>query len=179
MNDDFGLPPGAAVKVTETTAQRMARLRAQAEAQAADEFDEAGVFAKLLETARAEREKKLLLPENDTVLPTDTQGFPEDYDVIVIAPGQSENDLNYVPAGLNGLGFKFPRDEEIIVPHIVVTECLDHAIEHKTTQSKGGLILRKVQRFPYQFRRKATPAEYKAFQIAQREKANRETGIAA
>lgn len=172
VNDKFSAPTQ-----DETNAQRLARLRERAEVQAAQEFDEDAVFAKLLAEARQKQLARLSGEQVD--LPLDTNGFPEDYDVIRIFRGQNKQDLNYVPLSLNGLCIKVPRDVEVILPHAFVADCLDLCIEDITIQSEGGYITRPAQRFPYQFLRKATTAEYKAFQTQQREKAQRETAIAA
>lgn len=52
VNDAFATP-----QTDETDAQRLARLRARAELQASQEFDEDAVFAKLLAEARDKRMK--------------------------------------------------------------------------------------------------------------------------
>lgn len=187
VNNDFGIPgpagtatvppPVAAVTVGETPEQRMARLQALADIAIGQESD-AEIVERLVAEARAARAAKLL--------PTDTAGFPADYDRIVIYPGRDENDLSYVPLSINGFCIKAPRDVEIILPHIFVTECLDHAVETKVTQAKdrsgqltGGLILRSAHRFPYQFKGKATPEEYKAYQQSQRAQFEHEMMAAA
>jgi hypothetical protein len=172
MNDAFTTPAPE-----ETDAQRLARLRARAELQASQEFDEDAVFAKLLAEARDKRMKVISGDEVD--LPTDTRGFPEDYDKIKIFRGQNKQDLNYVPLSLNGLVIKVPRDEEVIVPHAFVVDCLDLMVEDITVQSQGGYVTRPAHRAPYNFIGKATTAEYKAFQAQQKDKAQRETARAA
>ena len=177
MNDEFGLP-AVESKAPVDEKQRVAELRAKAEAMVAQEFDEDAVLAKLVAEARVRR-MKALLPENDTVLPTDTKDLPEEYDRIEIFAGREKNDLAYVPLGLEGLVIKAPRGREIILPHIFVTECLDHAIENVTVRSQGGLISRPVARFPYNFKGKATKAEYQAFQKQEREQFQRDTALAA
>lgn len=176
MNENFGLPPEAAKEPMDEKA-RIAGLRAKAEAQAAAEFDEDAVYAKLLAEARAKRSADLMKDEIEFA--TDTNGLPEDYDKISIFRGQGKQDLTYVPLGLDGLVIKVPRGEDVIIPHIFVTECLDHAVEEVTIKSQGGLITRPAHRFPYQFKGKATKAEYQEFQRVQRDKAQRELAIAA
>ena len=172
INDAFTVPAA-----DETEIQRVARLRAKAELQAAQEFNEDAVYAKLLAEAR---EKRLKVISGDEVeLAVDTRGFPEDYDVIRIFRGQNKQDLNYVPLSLNGLVIKVPRDVEVILPHAFVVDCLDLMVENITVQSEGGYVTRPAHRAPYNFVRKATTAEYKAFQSAQKEKAQRETAQAA
>jgi len=171
-NNAFSVPA-----TDETDAQRFARLREKAALQAAQEFDEDAVFAKLLAEAR---QKRLNVISGDEVdLATDTRGFPEDYDVIRIFRGQNKQDLSYVPLSLNGLVIKVPRDVEVILPHAFVVDCLDLMVEAVTVQSQGGYVTRPAHRAPYNFIRKATTAEYKAFQAQQIEKAQRETAQAA
>ena len=81
VNDAFA----TAAAATETDAERLARLRAKAQLQAAQEFDEDAVFAKLL---AEERDKRMRVISGDEVeLATDTRGFPEDYDKIKIFRG--------------------------------------------------------------------------------------------
>lgn len=182
MNDDFGLPPVKASEPQDEKA-RVAALRAKAEAQAAAEFDEDAVFAKMLAEARAKRAAELL--KEPVEFAEDTQGFPQDYDVVYIYPGANEKDPTYVPLGINGFVIKAPRDREIIVPHIFVTECLDHAIEEKTEPivddagRQRGVRLRPVPRFQYRFIRKASTEEYQAFQQQQREQFQRDMRQAA
>ena len=171
-NASFGLPPEVTPPAVETEQERIARLRAKAEAQAAQEFDEDAVYAKLLADARAAKLAKL---ENDkgVEFPTDTRGFLADYDKIVVFRGQDKNALGYVPLGINGFVIKVPRDEEVIIPH-EFTEVLEHAIEEITIVSQGGLVTRPAHRYPFNFKGKATPAEYQAFQVAQKNKAERQ-----
>lgn len=166
-----------ATPTDETDAERITRLRAKAELQAAQEFDEDALYAKVLAEARDKRMRVLSGDEVD--LPTDTRGFPEDYDVIKIYRGQGKQDLNYVPLSLNGLVLKVPRDREVIVPHAFVEDCLAFCIEDVTVQSNGGYVTRPAHRFPYNFIRKATTDEYKAFQASEKELAQRETALAA
>lgn len=158
MNNGFGIPETPA-PVAETDEERLARLQRLADLAIAQESD-AEVVQRLVAEARAKRAAELL--------PTDTTGFPEDYDKIEIAEGQGEHDASYVPLNLGGFVIQAPRGIDIIVPHVMVTECLDHAIETIVTQHKDGLRMRNVRRFPYQFKGKATPAEYKAYQAEQK-----------
>lgn len=176
VNNEFGLPPEEAKPQEETEQQRIARLRARAQAQAEAEFDEDAVFAKFLAEARDARAAELAKPVVE--FQTDTQGFPEDYDKIEIAFGGKE-DVPYVPLGINGFVIKVPRGTDVIVPHLFVTDCLDQAIENITIRSQGGLITRPQRKYPYQFKGKASKAEYQAFQAEQKEKAQRETRQAA
>jgi len=177
MNDNFGLPPEAEVKPQDEKT-RIADLRAKAEAQAATEFNDDAVYEKLLVAARAQHMRKLL-PENEVVLATDTSALPEEYDRVEIAVGRDANDLSYVPLGLDGLVIKAPRGVPIILPHLFVTECLDHAIEEVTIRSQGGLVTRPARRFPYTSQGKATKEEYQAYQAQQREQYRRDMAQAA
>lgn len=178
-NEEFGLPPVAEAKQEiVSAAERVARLREKAEAQAAAEFDEDAIYARLLTEARA---KHLSLLSGDEVeLPTDTRGFPEDYDRINIFKGSNKQDLSYVPLSLNGLCIKVPRGVDVILPHAFVVDCLDQCIEDVTTpaiDARGnlaGIEIRPAHRFPYQNKGKATTAEYKAFQEQQLEQAARQ-----
>jgi hypothetical protein len=167
----FGIPEEV-VAVNETAREKVARLKAKAEAQAANEFDEEAVYAKLLAEARAAR-MIAILPEDDTSLPVDTQGFPIDYDVVTIFRGQNKNDLAYVPISVNGFCIKVPRGDKVIIPNCF-TQVLENAVEEITIQSEGGLITRPSHRFPYAVERKATAAEYAAFQAEQKSKAERQ-----
>lgn len=167
----------AAPAVEETNADRLARLREKAELQAATEFDEDAVFAKLLAEAR---QKQLRIISGEEVeLATDTRGFPADYDKIKVFRGQNKRDLNYVPLSLNGLVIKVPRDKEVILPHAFVQDCLDLMIENITVTSEGGYVTRPAHRAPYTYLGKATPEEYKAFQEREKAQAQRETALAA
>jgi len=178
QNDAF-----ATAAVEETDAERVARLRAKAELQAAQEFDEDAVYAKLLADARDKRQAGILNPEVD--LPADTSALPADYDRINIFRGGAKQDLNYVPLSLNGLVIKVPRGVDVILPHAFVADCLDLCIEDTTTpafDARGnlsGVEIRPAHRFPYSFKGKATPDEYRAFQVQQKDKAQRETALAA
>ncbi len=171
-NQAFATPP-----TDETDAERIARLRAKAELQAAQEFDEDAIYAKILAEARDKRMK--VLSGDEVELPTDTRGFPEDYDKIKIFRGQNKQDLSYVPLSLNGLVIKVPRDKEVILPHAFVVDCLDLMVEDVTVQSQGGYITRPAHRAPYNFIGKATRAEYTAFQEREKAQAQRETALAA
>jgi len=187
MNEEFGVPQ-VAPSAEESTADRVARLRAKAAAQVEQEFDEDAVLAQFLSEARA---KKLADLSKDPInFATDTKGFPDDFDVITIFAGRDKNDLSYVPLGFSSpdigqITLKVPRGVEVILPHIFVANCLDLAIETITTpklDARGnlaGLEIRDAHRFPYNFKRKATKEEYKAFQESQKEKATRETRQAA
>ena len=159
-NEGFGIPEAAAIPVVdETPEQRLARLQALADLQIGKESD-AEIIERLVAEARAKRAAELL--------PMDTAGFPADYDRIEIYEGQGEHDLAYVPLSINGFCIKCPRGVEIILPHVFVTECLDHAVETRVTQTKSGLILRSSHRFPYRQMGKATPEEYREYQIEQK-----------
>lgn len=166
-NANFGLPPEVAPQ-DETPEQRALRIKARADAIALKDAEEEEV-QRLVAAARAER-VKANLPPDETKLAVDTQGFPAEYDKVVIFKGQGKNDLSYVPIGINGFVIKAPRGEEIIIPH-VFTQVLENAVEEVTIQSQGGLITRPAHRFPYQIRGRATPEEYKAYQMQQRSKA--------
>lgn len=164
-NDAFKAPEAPA----ETDAERVARLRIKAQLQAAQEFDEDAVYAKLL---AEERERRMRVISGDEVeLPTDTSGFPDDFDKIEIYRGQNKQDLPYVPLSLNGLVIKVPRGREVILPHAFVVDCLDLCIEDVTVVSQGGYTTRPSHCFPYAFKGKATREEYLAFQ--EREKPKR------
>jgi len=178
VNDAFATPAP-----DETDAERLARLRAKAELQAAQEFDEDAVFAKLLAEARTKRQADILNPEAN--LPSDTSALPADYDRINIFRGGNKQDLNYVPLGLDGLVIKVPRGVDVILPHAFVADCLDLCVEDTTTpafDARGnlsGVEIRPAHRFPYSFKGKATPEEYRAFQAQQKDKAQREIAQAA
>lgn len=177
-NDAFATP-----QTDETDAQRLARLRARAELQASQEFDEDAVFAKLLAEARDKRMK--VISGDEVTLPTDTSQLAADYDKINIFRGGNKQDLNYVPLSLDGLVIKVPRGVDVILPHAFVVDCLDLCVEDTTTpafDARGnlsGVEIRPAHRFPYSFKSKATPEEYKAFQEQQKEKAQREIAQAA
>jgi hypothetical protein len=168
----------AAPAVEETESDRSARLRAKAATQAAAEFDEAAVYAQMLAEERAKRLARITNgPEVD--LANDTRGFPADYDKIKIFRGSNKQDLPYVPLSLNGLVLKVPRDQEVIIPHAFVADCLDLCVEDITVKSQGGYVTHPAHRFPYSFIGKATPEEYKKFQEEQKAKAQREMAQAA
>lgn len=177
QNAGFGVAPEA-TPAAETDEARMARLRAKAELQAATEFDEAAVYEKMLADARAARMAKLTA-EAIAELPVDTQGLPAVYDKVKIFRGVSKHDLSYVPLGLNGLMFKVPRDEVVILPRVVIQGCLEHAVETILVPTENGYVMRSAHRFPFQTLGEATPAEYHAFQLEQRAKAQRELAQAA
>lgn len=168
-NNPFNIPATAGVAPAESTEERMARLRALAQVEINKETDDE-IVAKMVAEERARRAQELL--------PIDTTGFPADYDKINIYKGREKQDKAYVELGLDGYTIKAPRGREIILPHVFVSECLDHAVEEITTQSEGGLITQPAHRFPYQFIGKATPAEYKEFQIQERALADRDFRVA-
>lgn len=162
-------PTPAAQAAPETHEQRMARLQAAADAIINKETDEE-IVKRLVEEAR---QRKL-----DELLPKDSSGFPKDYVKVVIFKGREKNDLAYVPLGINGFVIKVPRGEEVILPKVFVTECLEGAIEEITVQSQGGLVTRPAHRFPYNVKGPATPDEYEAFKAAERAKAEKQTAAA-
>ena len=168
QNEGFGIP--AIPVANETPDQRMARLQHLADLQIGAETD-AEIVERLVAEARAKRAAELL--------PMDTAGFPADYDRIEIYEGQGEHDLTYVPLTLDGFCIKAPRGAEIIVPHVFVTECLDHAIETRVLQRPGGLVMRSANRFPYKMLGKATPEEYHAYQKEQKALASQQLAAAA
>jgi len=187
VNDGFGLPPAEEAQAALASLDakkplddkaRLAALREKARAQAAKEFDDDAVFAKLLAEERAKRSEELLRGEGVNI-PVNTQGFPEEYVKIHIFASSNKDDPQYVPLGIGGFVIRAPRDEDIIVPRVFVTECLDHAIEEKTVKFQGGLVTRPVHRFPYQNKGAATKAEYQAYIAQQREKAQRQLALAA
>lgn len=155
----------AAVAGTESASDRESRLQLLAQVEINKERDAEDVAA-IVAAERARRAQELL--------PIDTSGWPADYDKIRIYRGQNKQDKGYVELSINGFCIKAPRDREIILPHIFVTECLDHAVEEITIQSQGGLITQPSHRFPYQFIAKASSAEYAAFQIQERALAERQ-----
>lgn len=165
-NEEFGLPPVEATQ--ETPEQKVARLRAEAAAAVAKETD-AAMLARFTAEARA-----AIAPP-----PPDAQGFPADYDKILINVGNQKTDLAYVPLGLNGYVIKVPRGEEVIIPHCFVSECLERAVEEVTVSSSGGYTTRPAHRFQYSFRGKASREEYQAYMANQKERALRETRQAA
>ena len=175
MNENAGFgapvdPSDVVTPATETEEQRIARLRAQAKVLAAQESD-AELLAKFLAEAKAAQREELL--------PTDLSGWPADYDRVEIYEGQDVNDQPHVPLGLNGYTIKAPRGRDIILPHVYVTECLEHAVSSVCTQSAGGLIIRDKRRFPYQFKGKATRAEYDTFMQGERKMAAEQFAQAA
>ena len=178
-NEKFAAPEA---ELSET--DRLAALRAKAALQAAAEFNEDELFARMLAEERSKRLERLTNgPEVE--LATDTRGFPEDYDVIKIFRGPNKQDLNYVPLSLDGLVIKVPRDVEVILPHAFIVDCLDQCVETNLIPmidargNRAGVELRPAHRFPYNFVRKATTEEYKKFQAEQIEKARRELAQAA
>ena len=171
-NSDFGIPPVTEPAKALSPQERIAALRAKAEAEAAAEFNEEAVYAKLLAEARQKKIDELSAAEAG--IPLDTSGFPEDYDKVTVFKGQGKFDLSYVPLGINGYVIKVPRGVPVILPHAFVAECLEHAVETQVEQASGGLVLRDTHRFPYQFHGKATTEEYKKFQAQQRELAGRQ-----
>ena len=166
-NEDFGLPPEVA-PIPETSEQREARIRAKAAAAVAAEYE-----AAMLVRFMAEERAKIAPPGPDA------QGFPPDYDRILVSIGNQKTDLTYVPLSLNGYCIKVPRGEEVIIPHCFVEECLEHAIEEVSVQTQGGYITRPAPRFQYSFKGKATKEEYLAYLETQKAKALRETLQAA
>jgi len=167
----------AASKDEETTAERIARLRARAEMQAAQEFDEDAVYAKLLAEARAAKNDELTRPTVD--LPTDSSGFAKIYDFVEIFESQNPQDLNYVPLGIGGFTIKVPRGKKVVLPHAFVEDCLALAFEARLVKlSTGGYRLRPNHRFPYKIYGPATEAEYLAFMAEQRLQEQRETAQA-
>ena len=172
-NDAFKAPEAPA----ETDAERVARLRIKAQLQAAQEFDEDAVYAKLL---AEERERRMRVISGDEVeLPTDTRGMPDDYDWVEIFRGQSKQDLPYVPLSLGGLVIKVPRGRKVILPHAFVEDCLDLCVEDVTVVSQGGYTTRPSHCYPYSFKGKATREEYTAFQEREKAQAQRELAVAA
>lgn len=178
--NEFGIPEAAkpdflasaVAPAVESEADRALRLRAQADAMVRKETDDEMLHRFLLE-ARAKRDG-VELPPDETVFPLDTQGFPKEYDWIEIYEGQGEHEIAYVPLSINGFCIKAPRGVPICIPHIFVTECLDHAIGEREVKRQGGLVTRPVHRFPYRMVGKATTEEYQAYIAGQRELASRQ-----
>jgi len=167
----------AAPQEEETTAERIARLRAKAEMQAAQEFDEDAVYAKLLAEARATKNDELTRPTVD--LPTDSSGFAKIYDFVEIFESQNPQDLQYVPLGIGGFTIKVPRGKKVVLPHAFVEDCLALAFEARLVKlPSGGYSLRPNHRFPYRVSGQATESEYKAFLAEQKEQELRETAQA-
>ena len=172
QNEGFGIPEVAG----ETPEQRMARLQHLADLKIGEETD-AEIVERLVAEARSKRAAALL--------PVDTAGFPEDYDRIEVYEGSGEHDLAYAPLSINGFCIKVPRGVEVILPHVFVTECLDHAIETKVIPVKNaagapvGIRLRSSHRFPYRAIGKATTEEYKAYQKQQKELVTQQLAAAA
>ena len=157
----------AAPAPEETPAQRIARLREKAELQAAQEFDEDAVYAKLLAEARAAKNDELLRPLVD--LPTDSSGFERVYDWLEIFESQNPQDLAYVPLGIGGFTIKVPRGKKVIVPRAFIRDCLALAFEARLVKlPSGGYSLRPNHRFPYRVSGEATEEEYKKFMAEQR-----------
>ena len=167
----------AAPAADETPAQKIARLREKAELQAAQEFDEDAVFAKLLAEARAAKNAELTRPTVE--LPTDSSGFAKVYDWLEIFESQNPEDRNFVPLGIGGFTIKVPRGKRVVVPHAFVEDCLALAVEAKLVKLKdGGYSLRPNARFPYRVHGPATEAEYLVFMAEQREQERRENAQA-
>lgn len=167
----------AVVAAPETPEQRMARLRAMAVAQAQKESDEE-VLAKMLREEKAKL-SGIELPPDETVLPVDSRGFPEDYVWLTIYPGREKHDLSYVPLSLGGFCIKTPRGDRVALPRVFMTECLDHAMEEVEVQRQGGLITRPQHRFPYQYHGPATTEEYQQFIASEKAKAMLQQGAIA
>lgn len=71
----------------------------------------------------------------------------------VIFHSTGENDLPYVPVGINGAFFYFPKEREIKVP-VYIINVLKDAVEDRmfpenTDRGRVEWKVRKVQRFPY------------------------------
>ena len=167
----------AAPAPDETPAQKIARLREKAELQAAQEFDEDAVYAKLLAEARAAKNDELLRPLVD--LPTDSSGFAKVYDWLEIFESQNPQDLAYVPLGIGGFTIKVPRGKKVVLPHAFIEDCLALAFEARLVKlPTGGYILRPNHRFPYRVHGPATETEYQTFMAEQRLQEQRETAQA-
>lgn len=143
-----------------------ARLRAQAEAAVAAQFDEKALLKRFTEEALARREAELreeveaTLPEAE-VQDLDNLGFPKKYVKLTVFKGTGKQDLSYVPVGVNGFVWRIKRGEAVIV-HSVVADALNNAVTEVVLQSEGGLITQPAHRFPYQAA-PATEEEYLVF----------------
>ena len=167
----------AAPAPTETPAEKIARLREKAELQAAQEFNEDAVYAKLLAEARDKQAAELARPKVD--LPTDSSGFAKVYEFVEIFESQNPQDLTYVPLSIGGFTIKVPRGKKVILPHAFVEDCLALAFEARLVKlPTGGYSLRPNHRFPYRVSGPATEAEYQTFMAEQRAQQARETAQA-
>lgn len=157
----------AAPAPDETPAQKIARLREKAELQAAQEFNEDAVYAKLLAEAREAKVAELARPTVD--LPTDSSGFAKVYDFLEIFESQNPQDLTYVPLGIGGFTIKVPRGKKVVVPHAFIEDCLALAFEARLVKlPSGGYSLRPNHRFPYRVHGPATEEQYQTFMAEQR-----------
>ena len=167
----------AAPAADETPAQKIARLREKAELQAAQEFNEDAVYAKLLAEARDAEAARLARPTVD--LPTDSSGFAKVYEWVEIFESQNPQDLTYVPLGIGGFTIRVPRGKKVVLPHAFVEDCLALAFEARLVKlPDGGYSLRPNHRFPYRIHGPATEAEYKTFMAEQKAQEQRETRVA-
>ena len=74
--------------------------------------------------------------------------------ITVVFHNKDENDLPYVPLGLNGKFFYIPKDVEVRIPKVLITSVIDTAIETRTLTKKrsdGKIVYeyKNIKRFPY------------------------------
>ncbi|MCR4338516.1 MAG: hypothetical protein NUW01_01370 [Gemmatimonadaceae bacterium] len=168
----------AAPEVKETPAEKIARLREKAELQAAQEFNEDAVYAKLLADAREKQAAELARPKID--LPTDSSGFAKVYDFVEIFESQDPQERPFVPLSIGGFAIRVPRGKKVVLPHAFVEDCLALAFEARLVKlPSGGYTLRPNHRFPYRVYGSATEDEYLKFMAEQREQEARETARVA
>ncbi len=163
-NADFGLPP-------ETEDQKLARLKAQADAMVAAEAEKE-LLTQLVTRAR---NKAAALSPGVLESEVDDNGFPRKYFKINVYKGGDKNDLPYVPVGVNGYFWKIRRGVDVIVPSVVL-EDLDHAIQGSVEQitlpnGRKSLEVTDALRFPYQNKGEVSEADYKAYQAEMRAQA--------
>jgi len=109
----------------------------------------------------------------------DGQGFAQRYSKVIIYKGLDKRDQDFVPLGINGYVIKVPRGEEVILPHVFITDVLERAVEEVTVSSQNGYVTRPAHRFQWKVIGLASVEEYQKFLESQRNKAQREIAQAA
>lgn len=93
------------------------------------------------------------LDENQNIVNPRSRRYKEEM-INVIFHNKDEQDLPYVPIGLNGRFFYIPKDQPVLIPKTLITSVIKDAIEVKISPRRtvdGKIVYdeRKVQRFPY------------------------------
>jgi hypothetical protein len=101
---------------------------------------------------------ELVSPEDERVPVADKKDF-----VVVQFHNKDENDLPYVPVGLNGKFWYIPKERPVLIPRVILG-VINDAVEVSFIQKKspdGKLYLeeKKVYRFPYTVITTAPPRE--------------------